>query len=210
MGIIVSFPRSGQHLVESILRYLAEKHEVEWSYCNFYKNARGCCCNSLPCKEGSFASKNHDFDIKLPIDDNSKYIAIYRKDMIIQLEAYYRYSLHYENKKYKYEDLLEFIINNREYYKGFVNKWIKNKNKNILKVEYYDLINNSEKISKKIFKHFYPEVKIKNEVFENMNEKKFSVFSPIKKRNVDNKIKEIHKLDEELYKKIKSDLKKLK
>lgn len=205
MGIIVSFPRSGQHLVESIFIYLTEKHEVEWSYCNFYN-----CCNSIPCKEGSFVSKNHDFDIKLPIDDNSKYIAIYRKDMIIQLESYYRYSIHYEKKKYKYEDLLEFIINNREYYKEFVKKWIKNKNKNILKVEYYELINNSEKISKKIFKHFYPKVKIKNEIFTNINEIEFSVFSPIKQGNVGNKIKELHKLDGELYEKIKSDLKKLK
>ena len=205
MGIISSFPRSGQHLTESIFIYLTEKHEVEWSYCNFYN-----CCNSVPCKEGSIVSKNHDFDLQLPIDNDIKYIAIYRKDMIIQLEAYYRYSLHYEKKKYKYEDLLEFIINNREYYKGFVNKWIKNKNKNILKVEYYDLINNTEKVSKKIFKHFYPEVKIKNEVFINMNEKKFSVFSPLKKRNVDNKIKELHKLDKEIYERIKTDLKKLK
>jgi hypothetical protein len=67
MDIISSFQRIGQHLDESIFIYLTEKQEVEWPDCNFYN-----CCNSATCKEGSIVSKNHYFDLQLPIDNDLK------------------------------------------------------------------------------------------------------------------------------------------
>ena len=46
MDIIVSFPRSGQHLVEKILEFCCKEHDIDFTYCEFYT-----CCESLPCKE---------------------------------------------------------------------------------------------------------------------------------------------------------------
>jgi hypothetical protein len=212
MSIMVSFPRSGQHLVERILSYCCEQHDVEFTYCEFYT-----CCESLPCKEGKQISKNHDFNLRLEIENNTKYVSLYRKDIIIQLEAYYRYWIKYNDEKYEYKNLLSFIKDKTPYYNEFVNKWINNKNKNILKVEYYEILDNPEKISKKIFKHFFPDVKIKNSVFRNLVniELETPMIAPHKDQNVRNpemngvirhKIGLINKLDDKIYKKLKKDL----
>ena len=64
--IIVSFPRSGQHLVEKILKYCCSEHNVEFKYCEFYG-----CCNSIPCVNGNEISKNHDFSLDLEIKPES-------------------------------------------------------------------------------------------------------------------------------------------
>ena len=42
MNIIVSFPRSGQHLIESVLRFLCTKIGKEFTYCEFYN-----CCKNI-------------------------------------------------------------------------------------------------------------------------------------------------------------------
>jgi len=212
MDIIVSFPRSGQHLVEKILEFCCKEHDIDFTYCEFYT-----CCESLPCKEDKQISKNHDFNLELEIKNNNKYVSLYRKDIIIQLEAYYRYWIKYNGTKYKYEDLLSFVKDKTQYYNEFVNKWINNKNKNILKVEYYEILDNPEKISKKIFKHFFPDVKIKNSVFRNLVniELETPIIAPHKDQNVRNpemngvirhKIGLINKLDDKIYKKLKKDL----
>ena len=49
---MVSFPRSGQHLVEKILKYWCDEHNIEFKYCEFYG-----CCNSIPCVNGNEISK---------------------------------------------------------------------------------------------------------------------------------------------------------
>jgi hypothetical protein len=150
MNVLVSFPRSGQHLVEKILKFICKEHDVEFTYCEFYT-----CCNSLPCKKGKEFSKNHDFYLNLEINNDIKYVCLYREDIILQLEAYYRFSIGQTKIKYKYKDLLKFIKDESTYYNDFKSKWVNNKNKNILKVEYYEILENPEKISKKIFKHFF-------------------------------------------------------
>jgi hypothetical protein len=132
MNIIVSFPRSGQHLVEKILEFCCKGHEIDFTYCEFYT-----CCNSLPCKKDKEFSKNHDFDLKLEINNDIKCVCLYREDIILQLESYYRFSIGQTKIKYKYKDLLKFIKDESTYYNDFKSKWINNKNKNILKVDYY-------------------------------------------------------------------------
>jgi hypothetical protein len=119
MNFLISFPRSGQHLTECILRYLCESHGIKYSYCEYYK-----CCNSTPCKKGSIFQKNHDFGIEngkelVEIDNESKYLVLFRKDSILQLESYYRYILSNSNSNsekyisevssYEYDDLLKFV-----------------------------------------------------------------------------------------------------
>jgi hypothetical protein len=212
MGIIVSFPRSGQHLVEKILKFCCEEHSIEFTYCEFYT-----CCSSLPCSKGKEISKNHDFELEIELNNDIKYVCLYREDIILQLEAYYRYWIKYNGTKYKYKDLLSFVKDKTSYYNGFVNKWINNKNKNILKVEYYEILDNPEKISKKIFKHFFSDVKIKNSVFKKLIDVELEtpIIAPHKDENVrtpgmngmlKHKISLINQIDDKIYKRLKKDL----
>lgn len=201
MNIIVSFPRSGQHLVEKILEFCCKEHEIDFTYCEFYT-----CCNSLPCKKGKEFSKNHDFDLKLEINNDIKCVCLYREDIILQLEAYYRFSIGQTKIKYKYKDLLKFIKDESTYYNDFKSKWINNKNKNILKVDYYEIIENPGKISKKIFKHFFPDIKIKNNVFKNLVDIELEVINTPGVDKFKHKISLINQLDDKIYKKLKKDL----
>lgn len=202
MNIIVSFPRSGQHLVEKILEFCCKEHEIEFTYCEFYG-----CCKSLPCKLGKQTSKNHDFELNIEIDDKIKYISLYRKDLILQLEAYYRYNLKYNNLEYNYKELLDFIKERKPYYEKFVEKWIKNDKSNILKIDYYEIIDNPIEISKKIFNHFYPEIDLKDEIFHKLKETDLEVHTPGINGMFYHKISLINKLDDDVYKRLKKDLK---
>lgn len=200
--IIVSFPRSGQHLIESILRYLCESHNIPFSYCEFYT-----CCSQIPCKKESLISKNHDFDLELKIDKNNKYVSLYRNDLILSLESYYRYWIKLKKIEHKYDDLLNFIINTKDYYHKFTNKWIKNQKSNILKIGYYDLVSNPVENSKKIFSHFFPDVIQIEDAFLNIPNISFDVYSGLSsgERN-QSKIKVINPMSDEFYKKLKNDL----
>jgi hypothetical protein len=102
--------------------------------------------------------KNHDFDTNLPITKNEKYVVMYRKDVILQLEAYYRFSIKKNPENYNYNSLLEFIKMQKPYYDKFVDKWINNNNENILKLEYYDYIGNPVKYSQILFSHVFPKI----------------------------------------------------
>ena len=161
MNFLISFPRSGQHLTECILGYLCESHGVKYSYCEYYS-----CCKSIPCKQESLFQKNHDFGIEngkeiVEINNESKYLALFRKDPILQLESYYRFVLSkHDNTSYNYDDLLKFVKGKLPYYNNFIKKWVNNDDSNILKVEYYEIINNVFDSSQKIFNHFYPEITI--------------------------------------------------
>lgn len=201
MSILVSFPRSGQHLVEKILKFCYKEHNVEFTYCEFYN-----CCNSLPCEKGKEISKNHDFNLDLEMNSDIKYVCLYREDIILQLEAYYRFCTGRDKLKYKYKDLLDFIKNNTNYYNDFKNKWTNNKSKNIIKVEYYELLKNPEKMSKKIFKHFLPDVKIKNNVFKKLSDIELEVTNTPGVGVFHHKIGLINQLDDKIYKKLKKDL----
>ena len=57
---IVSFPRSAQGVISSVLLKYAEKFNIELKYCEFYQ-----CCNTVPCANGSNIIKNHDYNQKL-------------------------------------------------------------------------------------------------------------------------------------------------
>jgi len=202
--IIVSFPRSGQHLVESILKYLCDSHKIPFSYCEFYG-----CCNQIPCKNNSLISKNHDFNLDLKIDIDIKYVALYRSNIIYALESYYRYWIKLNKLEYNYDGLLNFIINTSDYYNNFTKKWIRNDKSNIIKIGYYELISNPIVNSKRIFSHFFPEIPQIEEVFLNIPNISFDVYSGLPQGNKEsNKIKLINSVSDELYKKLEDDLSK--
>lgn len=143
MTYIISFPRSGQHLVRNILENVCKRTNKQFSYCEFYR-----CCRQTPCKYKRTDTinfyKNHDFlldptykdkplQVNINIEDNEKYIVLYRKDPIEQLEAYYRYL--------KPEiSLFEFCKQKKEYYNAFIEKWVTPSLSNVFLLDYDTLI----------------------------------------------------------------------
>ena len=123
--LIISFPRSGQHLFERLLGHIYKYYNKEFSYCEFYG-----CCRRIPYRKNCLFQKNHDFTLKLPIGSSSKFIVLYRKDKIIQLESYFRYEI--INKK------------NSIYYDNFIKKYISPTKiyTNSFIIEYDDFIKN--------------------------------------------------------------------
>lgn len=149
---IISFPRSGQHMNERILKEFHKVNNIPYKYCEFYS-----CCNIVPCKYNSVYQKNHDFDLSLKIQQNQKYLFLYRKNKLEQLEAYYIYSR--KNKQdYKesneYLNLLKFCRKNSSYYDSLVTKFVNNDNENILCIDYDDYLNYPSKTFHKIINFF--------------------------------------------------------
>jgi hypothetical protein len=145
---LVSFPRSGQHLTERTLKTIHDYFGLEYSYCEYYK-----CCNTIPCKYSAQFQKNHDFSHSMIYwDSNKQYIVLYRDNMVEQLESFFRYTYYRDNMKQPdyednmvYDQLIESIKNNIEYYKRFINKWVEQSSSNILKLEYSEVVKNPRK-----------------------------------------------------------------
>jgi len=150
---IISFPRSGQHMTERLLSEFHQQNNLPYRYCEFYH-----CCHRSPCKYNSVYQKNHDFNLSLKILPNQKYLFLYRENKIEQLEAYYRFNRKssnpdYENPK-EYLNLLNFCRSKSSYYDNLVKKFLNNKSKNILCIEYGDFLNNPSKTFHKIVNFF--------------------------------------------------------
>ena len=137
---------------ERILKEFHKVNNIPYKYCNFYK-----CCNQIPCKYNSVYQKNHDFDLTLKIQPNQKYLFLYRKNKLEQLEAFYRYERKNKqdyNDQNEYLNLLKFCRNKSSYYDSLVTKFVDNDSKNILSIDYNDYLNNPSKIFHKIIIFF--------------------------------------------------------
>jgi len=165
---IISFPRSGQHLLQSILEYILVNHNKPYSFCEYYT-----CCKTTPCKKNSIFQKNHDFYNTYTILPNNKYIVLYRRDKILQLESYYRFIINKNHKEYNDMDLVKFINKQSTYYDNFINKWVNKEN--ILSIEYYELIQNPKESIEKIFAYTYPTLILNKDIIENIAEIDFSI-----------------------------------
>jgi hypothetical protein len=152
---IVSFPRSGQHLLERLLKHIHNYYNKEFSYCEYYT-----CCQKIPCNKNSLFQKNHDFNLNLKLNINEKFIIIYRKNKIYQLESLFRLNkfrknvfnsnINYKDKE-TFNNLIRFIKNNSKYYDNFVDKYIKsNKYQQALIIEYDDFLSQYKNYIKKI------------------------------------------------------------
>ena len=200
---LISYPRSGQHLTESVLKYYHEEMDVPFTYCEYYG-----CCKTLPCSKDSKFQKNHDFWLinnwgnaepeKLQILDENKYIVLYRGDMISQLEAHYRFDT---NKDWDFYRCMKFIQNNRQYYKSFVSKWVTPKKDNILSFQFEDLVKNPNQEYQKMMRFIYPDFTTNGD----LNEVELFVDNGSRKR-VKRKIEYKSSLSKEMYKKIKETL----
>jgi hypothetical protein len=167
MNFIISYPRSGQHMVASILEYLVIGHGMEYSYCDFYN-----CCYSIPCKKGSIFQKNHDFDENISITSENKYLVLYRKDPILQLEAYARYM-----NTTSFEGMCHFMCSKWHSYDRFVQKWCHSHSEpsNILVFDYYELLASPVENLKTIFHHFYPDITPIPEVWDTILSQTFFI-----------------------------------
>lgn len=175
---LISFPRSGQHLTERLLETVCNYFNQPYSYCEFYR-----CCNKNPCIKKSRFMKNHDFGFELKINQNNKYIALYRSNFIHQLESYFRINFpndktfNYLDDHLLYSNLLEFIKIKIPLRNEFIKKWINNDNENILKINYDEIIKNPHDYLKKIL--MFMEINHSNEDILNI----LSSFEPIKYLN---------------------------
>lgn len=183
---IISFPRSGQHLTARFLNFYCEQRKINFSYCEYYNH-----CRQVPCNENRIFQKNHDFGLNLSIDKNCKYLVLYRSNMIEQLESYFRYhnfertvlpdlsTIAGKDKLINYDDkkkLFNFIKKEKNYYFNFLEKWVFNDLKNILKIDYDKLIENPYEFCK-IIKFFYEDDNSKKIVEE------FLKFEKIEKKH---------------------------
>lgn len=144
---IISYPRSGQHLIERFLNYYSKQKNIEYSYCEFYS-----CCMTTPCRRKKIFQKNHDLSLNLPIDPDAKYLILYRSNFLEQMESEYRvfkYDMQgiqlSKDIQYTNEQKIKLHAFIRKHYKryfGFINKWVLNFNTNILKIDYNELILN--------------------------------------------------------------------
>ena len=158
---------------------------------------------SVPCKLNKIISKNHDFDNKYSILSNEKYVVLYRDDMILQLEAFYRYIIKRDKLKYNYNELIGFIQRKRHYYNNFKSKWIDKSYDNVLKIEYYDLVTNTVECINKIMAHVRPDIMLKSEIIDKIPELKFGEYG---KSGHSTSIGILNKMPDELYQKIKMEL----
>lgn len=146
---------------------------MKFSYCDFYTS-----CQQIPCKDDCYIIKNHDFELRqnvsdaikthIPIESDRKYVVMYRRDPILQLEAFFRY----ENPDdcNDLEKLVQYYKDNIHYYNAFVDKWVKNDCENILKIEYYDFVNEPVKYTQTILKFIYPHVQIDDTIVQTVVE----------------------------------------
>ena len=192
-------------MVQNLLKDIYNHLNMDFSLCSYYNH-----CNSTPCREGKFFQKNHDFNGRLNITNKSKYLVLYRRDLILQLEAHFRF----ENKWYrgpkqkgsKYgqppnynnntdlERLISFIKSRRCGYQTFIDKWVTPKMENCLPLEYYDIVKDPENSAIKIFNFFNEDANIKDK----------DIIESVKQRET--KIQLQNTLDENLYNKIKNKL----
>jgi hypothetical protein len=90
MVIMVSIPRSGSKLIFDIMYTYFNKIGVNKPFCESYGK-----CNSVPCSCANnneiYLTKTHDFDMLHEINPNHKYIVIYRKNKLLNFEAYCRF-----------------------------------------------------------------------------------------------------------------------
>jgi len=163
-NIIVSFPRSGMNLFVRLLRHYCKERSLPFSYCEIYQKVE-CGCRTVPCKENRLFQKNHDFDLGLEIKNDFRYLVLYRENRLEQMEAFFRFgkesdlnghSPDYSNVQVRRE-FISFVKEHKDYYVGFLKKWVLAENENILKIEYDALMKNPQQVLS-VYRFFFPEV----------------------------------------------------
>lgn len=179
MPFLISYPRSGQHLTSSILQKVLFAHSLPFSYCNYYR-----CCNQIPCRHRCIYQKNHDFNNKLQICSDQKYIVLYRKDSIRQLEAFYRFHIKERNETtYNVEDACQFYLDRIDKYNAFISKWVNIQRSNVLPIEYYDLCADPFTTIMSMLHFLYPTTIFNESLVQSILTMEFNVFDGLHHSN---------------------------
>lgn len=215
---IISYPRSGHHLLEKILFTVFTDLGLEYSYCENYTH-----CKQNPCKDKRIFQKDHLINPETyNYDKKQKKIFLFREDTIYQLEAYFRYQsankyknfsqklkkednrlsvtynynkpLDYNNKRI-FSELLQYINKNKFHHKKWKDTIKKNSSESDVIIEYYDLLKEPKKYIIKILNLYNNNIKYSENTIEKSLEK-INIFP-------DNK-----KISDSLYKKIYSHISK--
>lgn len=124
--MLVSFPRSGHHL---LVRGLTEALDHRLVYSEFYS-----CVHNFETTPYVNLQKNHDFRLDLPFTDELHYIVLYR-DFDPAVESWYKVSDARDTMT-----LEEFKAAKRPYYDGLIYKWVTQYRDRTEVVRYDDLV----------------------------------------------------------------------
>lgn len=161
--LIVSFPRSGFHLFQTVLtRYFNIKE------CACLKN---CDVNiDMIVNDDIAFHRSHDMKLDLDKSQYNKIIILYRKDVVEQLDAFFRYQFRtFDNDitlnndlikhsschelNISYSEKIDFFRNVLREYKGWVEKWINEPTHNSIIIEYSNFMKNPQETLDNLQEH---------------------------------------------------------
>ena len=160
--LIVSFPRSGFNLIKEIL--------------NSYFLIKQCACQKNPdvkvstcVKEDIAFHRSHDMKLDLNKKQFNKTVILYRKDVVEQLDAFFRFQFRMFDIEKKLNDLTkhsscheldipyseksDFFKTALKQYKDWVQKWINEPTPNSIIIEYSEFMKNPQIALDKIQEH---------------------------------------------------------
>lgn len=121
----------------------------------------------------------------------TKNILFFRKNIVLQLEAYYRYSIG-KLKIYNIDDLIDFVDTHFDHYINFYHKWIFQKYSNVKCIEYTDFVTSSFVFTKQILNEIN-DLKFNNEKIQNVLNSEINTDKKI------STIKMLYTIDEQIY-----------
>jgi hypothetical protein len=155
--LIVSFPRSGFNILSNIIAnyysvpYCACRRDIDDAYFAYSEN------------DIAF-HRSHDMLLKINKGSYNKFVILYRKDVIEQLDAFFRYQFRkndYGNKHetgceeldIPYSDKKPFFTHVLGQYVKWIKKWVNTPTPNSIVIEYSDLMINPQKNLDKLQEH---------------------------------------------------------
>lgn len=170
--IIVSYPRSGQHYTERLLKQVTGKDE----YCVPNQClVDGCAGKDMaprkrfPCPAGRRFQKSHDGALKLKISDDFLYLVLFRRPLYsivsnLELRSVRENGVPLNEPgkgitlhPHSQEVWEKFALQKAEYWKGFIEKWVgAGTRENVLPMRYEDIIHSDEHASA-MFDFLFPD-----------------------------------------------------
>lgn len=176
----ITYPRSGHGLLVNILlRYFAANtrqriiDSVEicqdvigagaFFYCEYYNH-----CRTRPCSNPRVNfQKNHDFGLRLPIDQ--EYYVIQYRHPLESITSWYRFSLDnnlFPDSEKKWQ---EFALSKISFWKDFVNKWLIGiRHSHIVKVSYAELVSDPKESASRVIEFISPETSVDRQLLHNV------------------------------------------
>lgn len=137
---IVSFPRSGHHL---LVRGLQSALQNEMVYCEPYKST-----HHMDVCSFTNVQKSHDFDLTEPINPELHYIVQIR-GFELAVESWYKVA-----QAEGYQGTLEdFRAEKSDYFDGFMAKWVNSIIPNKIVISYHDLVTDKMNTLIKAYRH---------------------------------------------------------